>query len=533
MATSDHPVGSFAALVEASGRVGATSKRKEKIETLGELLAPLEPHDAKIAIGLLVGEPRQGRIGVGWSAVTNVAYDPARSSDLQLTDIDEAIENLQATSGAGSVARRSEQLSQLFGAATETEVDFLKRLFVGEIRQGALGGLLADAVAKAHGIPATVVRRAAMLSGDLGHAASVAAADGRKGLEAIGLAVLTGVQPMLAATSTDVNDALEATGEASVEWKLDGARIQVHRSGQDVRIFTRNLNDITERLPETVALVRSLPCESVVLDGEVLFLNADGRPEAFQDSMSKLSQDDRDGPTTSEGLQSSFFDILHIDGRDLIDLPLSDRLAELERVAGSHRIPAVITSNPEVAAKALKKALASGHEGVMVKGVDAPYQAGRRGKSWRKVKPVHTLDLVVLAAEWGHGRRTGWLSNLHLGARRDTPVSEEPDPGEPEFVMVGKTFKGLTDELLRWQTESFPTQMRHHDGPAWDGDKPPPYGTLHLHPHFIVEIALDGAQASTKYPGGVALRFARVRSYRTDKTLAEVDTLSAVRLLLK
>ena len=247
--------------------------------------------------------------------------------------------------------------------------------------------------------------------------------------------------------------------------------------------------------------------------------------------MSKFSQDERDHPETSEALRCSFFDILHVDGRDLIDLPLTERLVELERVAGPHRIPAATTTDATIAEGILEESLARGHEGVMVKGVDAPYQAGRRGKSWRKVKPVHTLDLVVLAAEWGHGRRTGWLSNLHLGARNDAGDASRDEGGaEPEFVMVGKTFKGLTDELLRWQTESFPEHLEHHD-PPWDGVDPPPWGTMYLRPHFIVEIALDGAQTSSKYPGGVALRFARVRSYRTDKTLAEVDPLSAVRAL--
>ncbi len=541
---------SLALLVDTSARVAATSKRKEKVEALAELLAPLDPVDAEIAVGLLVGEPRQGRIGVGWSAVSKVHYSPAASPSLLLADVDRTIIELQATSGPGSVARRAEQLTQLFSLATEAEVDFLKRLFVGEVRQGALGGLVSDAVAKAHGIPATVVRRAAMLAGDLGHAASVAASSGRAGLEEIGLSVLTGVQPMLASTSTDVAEALEATGEASIEWKLDGARIQVHRSGDDVRIFTRNLNDITERLPETVALVHSLPCTSIVLDGEALFYGHDDRPVAFQESMSKFSQDGRTPTSTQKNketgeteqteqseqteLRSAFFDILHLDGRDLIDLPLGERLAELERVAGPYRIPAITTTDPDSGTALLTEALAQGHEGVMVKGIDAPYQAGRRGKSWRKVKPVHTLDLVVLAAEWGHGRRTGWLSNLHLGARADN--ASEDSPGESaEFVMVGKTFKGLTDELLRWQTDNFPAYLERHEGPEWDGQDtsdPPPYGTVFLRPHFIVEIALDGAQSSTKYPGGVALRFARVRSYRTDKTLDEVDSVSAVRALL-
>ncbi len=504
----------LADLVATSQAVGATSKRKEKTELLGAYLAELlpgaddDPHQATIAVGLLVGEPRQGRIGVGWSAVSKIDAAPAAEPSLTLADVDHAIAELQATSGPGSVARRAGLLTELFSSATEVEVDFLKRLFVGEVRQGALGGLLADAIAKANGVPAKVVRRAAMLSGDLGTTAAVAATEGRSGLEAIGLTVGTAIQPMLASTSATVAEALAETGEASVEWKLDGARIQVHREGDAVRIFTRNLNDITERLPTVVETVRALPVASVVLDGEVLAYGADDRPEAFQDTMSSVSRDTGD---TKKSLQPFFFDIVHVDGRDLLDLPLGERLSELQRVAGDFRLPAVTTVDPAVGERALAEALEAGHEGAMVKSIDSLYQAGRRGKSWRKVKPVHTLDLVVLAVERGHGRRTGWWSNLHLGAR----------DGD-EFVMVGKTFKGLTDELLRWQTENFPTQKASEDD--W---------TLYLKPHFVVEVALDGVQASSKYPGGVALRFARVRHYRPDKSPQDADTIQTVQSLRK
>lgn len=494
-------------LVATSAEVAATSSRKTKTELLAELFRSLAPDEPEIAVGFLLGEPRQGRIGVGWAAVSEIDVVSAAEPALALLDVDQAITKLQATSGAGSVGRRSDQLTALFAAATTAEVEFLQRLFVGEIRSGALGGLVADAIAQAHGVPATVVRRAAMLSGDLGTTAVTAASGGRAALEAVGLSVLTAVQPMLASTAADVGEALSATGEASVEWKLDGARIQVHRLGDEVKVFTRNLNDITGRLPSIVEATRSLPATSVVLDGETLSFGEDQRPQAFQDTMSRLGQDESD---MARSLQPFFFDVLHVDGRDLIDLPLGERLEELERIAGPYRIPAISTADPEQAATVLGEALDAGHEGVMIKGLDAPYQAGRRGKSWRKVKPVHTLDLVVLAAEWGHGRRTGWLSNLHLGAR----------DGDG-FVMVGKTFKGLTDDLLRWQTANFGAHKAHEDD-----------YTVYLEPHFVVEIALDGAQSSTRYPGGVALRFARVRHYRPDKTVDEVDTIDAVRALL-
>ncbi len=505
---------SFQALVDTSSQVAATSKRTEKTALLAALLAPLSPDDTVVALGLLSGEPRQGRIGVGWSAISNIDAQPSATPTLKIATIDAAIVALAETTGPGSASRRAEQLHALFSAATASEVDYLKRFFVGEIRQGALEGILADAIAKAHGVPGTLVRRAAMLSGDLRRAAEAVVRDGRRGLEALGLTVLTGVQPMLASTSTDVAEALAATGPASVEWKLDGARIQVHRSGDEVQIFTRNLNDITSRLPAMVSAVRSLPVASVVLDGETLSIGGDERPETFQETMSRFSQDSPD----DRGLRPFFFDILHVDGRDLIDLPLHERLAELERVAGQYRIPAETTGDPAVAATVLEQALSSGHEGVMVKGLDGLYQAGRRGKSWRKVKPVHTLDLVVLGAEWGHGRRSGWLSNLHLGAR----IDDASGTGSDDFLMVGKTFKGLTDELLRWQTAEFPAKVVSESR-----------GTVSLQPHFIVEIALDGAQSSTTYPGGVALRFARVRRYREDKLLSEVDTINAVRKLLK
>jgi DNA ligase-1 len=345
----------------------------------------------------------------------------------------------------------------------------------------------------------------------------VALTTGATGLEQIGLTVLHPVQPMLAGASPSVAAALDETGPASVEWKLDGARIQVHRDGDDVRVYTRNLNDITERLPRVVDAVGALPATRLVLDGESIGIHDDGRPRRFQDTMSRFGTSTGRGlpATRATGaaleLQAFFFDLLHLDGEDLVDAPLAERLARLETVASDYRLPAVVTSDPDEAEAFARTALAAGHEGVMVKALEAPYQAGRRGASWRKVKPVLTLDLVVLAAEWGHGRRSGWLSNLHLGARGDAG----------SFVMVGKTFKGLTDELLRWQTERFQEIAVGTEGHV-----------VHLRPELVVEIALDGVQVSRRYPGGVALRFARVRRYRPDKRPEDADTIDTVRALL-
>jgi DNA ligase-1 len=387
---------------------------------------------------------------------------------------------------------------------------------------------MAEAVAKAAEVPAAVVRRACMLAGDLGHTAAIALGEGRAGLEAVGLEVLRPIGPMLASTAPDVAAAIKDLGLASVEWKLDGVRLQVHKRGDDVRIFTRNLNDITDRMPEVVAVIRGLAADQVVLDGEGLTLTEDLRPQPFQETMSRvgrrgaLGQSGKSGeghppdgsrtaePATSVG--AHFFDCLHLDGEDLLDRPLLERLAALERVAGPWRIPGEVTDDPAAAEAVLQASLAAGHEGVVVKGAASPYQAGRRGKSWRKVKVARTFDLVVLGAEWGHGRRKGWLSNLHLGAR---------DPRTGEFVMVGKTFKGLDDATLRWQTARFLELEAHREGI-----------TVFVRPVLVVEIALDGVQVSTRYPGGIALRFARVRAYRADKRASEADTLDALRSLL-
>jgi DNA ligase-1 len=494
----------FVAVVEASAAATATTKRTAKVAALAGLLGRLDAAEVAPAVGFLTGAPRQGRLGVGWATLSGLDVAPASAPTLTITDVDDALTALAATSGAGSASARAGLLGEVFGRATDGEVSFLHRLLVGELRQGALEGVMADAVARAAGVPLDAVRRAAMFSGDLGHAAAVALADGEAGLDAIGLTPLHPVQPMLAATSATVAEAMAATGPASVEWKLDGARIQVHRAGDEVRIFTRNLNDITDRLPQVATAVRAFPAARLVLDGEAIGVDDDGRPHLFQDTMSRFGAEQAG---VAVGLRAFFFDVLHVDGDDLIGRPLSERLTVLDRVVGAARVPGIVTEDVAAAEAFAAEAIERAHEGVMVKALSSTYDAGRRGGSWRKVKPVRTLDLVVLAAEWGHGRRRGWLSNLHLGARG-------ADGG---FVMVGKTFKGLTDQLLAWQTERFQELKVSDDG-----------FTVHVRPELVVEIAVDGVQVSRRYPGGVALRFARVRAYRTDKDAADADTIGTV-----
>ena len=498
----------FAEVVACSAAVGATRARTAKAAALAALLRAAAPEEVEPATAWLTGEPRQGRLGAGWRTLSGLDVPAAPEPTLTVTGVEAQLDALAATAGAGSVARRAAQLEALFGAATAEEQRFLRRLLTGELRQGALEGVMLEAVAAAAEVPAPAVRRAFFLAGRLPETARTALTGGVAALEAVAPEVGRPVRPMLASPAESLDAALADLGAGvSVEFKLDGARVQVHRDGDVVRIWTRTLKEITERVPELVEVVRALPCRTVVLDGESLALHDDGRPRPFQETASRF------GAEVHELLlRPYFFDCLHLDGVDLIDEPLSARLDALERVAGEHRVPGVRRPTAEEAAALLAKALDTGHEGVMVKALDSPYAAGRRGKAWQKVKPVHTLDLVVLGAEWGYGRRTGTLSNIHLGAR-------DPDGGEP--VMVGKTFKGMTDALLAWQTETFPRYAREERGHE-----------VLLRPELVVEIELDGVQRSPRYPGGVALRFARVVRYRPDKTPAEADTIDAVRALL-
>ena len=501
----------LADVVATSAAVGATRSRKQKVTELADRLAAMSPEEVHIGAGYLAGLVRQERLDVGWRMVGDLDVAAADEPSLTLADVDEALEELTTISGAGSRAARRNVLERLFGAATNAEQVFLRGLILGELRQGALAGIVAQAIATAWDVPEAAVRRALLLHADLGAVAAAAQSGGEESLAAFGLELFRPLAPMLASTSNGVEDAMEGLDEALVEHKLDGARIQVHRSGDDVAVYTRNLRDITARVPDVVAAVRALPVQSVVLDGEVLVLREDGRPQAFQDTMSRFGSDDAEALAAAAALRPFFFDVIHLDGEDLLDEPLARRREALERAAPDQRIPGRVVTDAAGAGGVLAEALDAGHEGVMVKSLGSTYEAGRRGAAWRKVKPVHTLDLVVIAVEWGSGRRRGWLSNLHLAAR---------DADSGEFVMLGKTFKGMTDAMLQWQTERFLELETGREGHV-----------VHVRPEQVVEIAVDGVQASTRYPGGVTLRFARVKRYREDKTAAEADTLDMVRAL--
>lgn len=509
----------LAAVVATSAEVTATRSRKAKVTAIAALLGGLEAEEVPAATAFLAGELPGGRAGVGWSTLAGARRPAAAHPRLTVADVDSAVEALRAAGGQGSARRRADLLGELLGAATEAEQEFLIRLLGGELRQGALEGVMLEAIGAAAGVPTEAVRRAFMLSGGLAATASAALRSGVAGLAEFRLELGRPVRPMLASPTDTLDSALAELGAASVEYKLDGARIQVHRDGDRVRVYTRTLREVTGTVAELVDLVRDLPCRTLVLDGETLALDDAGRPRPFQETMSRFGA----RSPRELVLRPYFFDCLHLDGRDLLDLPLRDRLAALDTVARPYRIPSVLfgdpvssgdpaSSDPDRAATLLDEALAAGHEGVVVKSLDSAYAAGRRGRTWLKVKPVHTLDLVVLAAEWGHGRRRGYLSNLHLGAR-------DPDGGPP--IMVGKTFKGLTDELLTWQTREFPRFEQRRD--EW---------IVYLKPALVVAIELDGVQVSSRYPGGVALRFARVLRYRPDKDAGMADTIDAVREML-
>jgi DNA ligase-1 len=496
----------LADLVAASHELAETGSRSRKVAILAGLLGRVEPDEVPVATGLLSGVPRQGRVGVGYSTIYGVESEPADEPSLTVADLDTAISEIQAATGSGSGTRRKQLLVDLLGRATEPEGGFVKRLFTGELRQGALAGVMVDAIAKAAVVPADLARRALMLSGDLTRTAEIAMSGGEEGLSAVGFELFRPIFPMLASTAESVADAVSSFERASVEWKLDGIRIQIHRRGEEVRVYTRNLNEITHALPGVVEAARRLAVEKAVLDGEAIWMGDDG-PAAFQETVSQI---DADAPP--EGISTFLFDLLHADGEDLLDTPLEERAARLEAIAPHLRVPSLATSEPGEGELVLEESLAAGHEGVVVKDTGSLYAAGRRGKAWRKVKPVRTYDLVVLGAEWGHGRRQGWLSNLHLGAR---------DPRTGEFVMVGKCFKGLTDELLEWQTTELLKREAERRGIA-----------VLVRPELVVEIALDGVQSSTRYAGGVALRFARVKRYRPDKLAEEANTIDDLRTLL-
>lgn len=496
------------AVVATSRDVAALPGRLAKIARLAECIRTAPPDEVPIVVSFLAGEPRQRQLGVGWAAFRDGLPAPAQRPELAITEVDEAFAAISLAQGPGSQRVRRDQLTGLLSRATDDEQQFIVRLVGGELRHGAQGGLLLDAVAHAFDVPVDVVRRAVMLGGDLPAAAAVAAARGAPGLRAVGLEVGRPVHPMLAGTGADLDAALARTGDAAVEWKLDGVRVQIHRDGDEVAVFTRTLDDITARLPEVVHAARALPVSGVVLDGEVIALDEAGRPRRFQETARRVGS--RGGVNVP--LSLFLFDVLHLAGEDLIDRPGGERADALADVAPPALVVPRIVRPTAVDAQAFAAgALAQGHEGVMVKRLDATYEAGRRGSGWLKVKPVHVLDFVVLAAEWGHGRRRGYLSNLHLGAR---------DPVSGRCVMMGKTFKGLTDAMLAWQTTRLLELETGRDGTV-----------VHVRPELVVEVAFDGVQTSRRYPAGMALRFARVRRHRPDKTGADADTVDAVRAI--
>jgi DNA ligase-1 len=505
----------FADLVAVSADVARVSGRLDKIGRLADLLTRLETGEVDTAVAFLSGTARQGRIGVGHAAIA-AALDtpPATGPALELGEVDQAFATLSQVSGKGSAGERGRVLRALFARATEAEQDFLRRLLYGELRQGALEGVLLEAVARATNVAAPRLRRATMMAGDLASVARAALAGGEAALDAIVMQVMQPIQPMLAESEASVEDALERLDAATLEYKLDGARVQVHKAEDVVRVFSRSLRDVTDAVPEVVSLVRALPVRELILDGEVIALRPDGRPEPFQITMRRFGRKlDVEKTRAQLPLTPFFFDCLYADGAVLLDEPQERRIQVLHEAAGVAAVPRVIRPSREEALAFAREAIDAGHEGIMAKALNAAYAAGRRGASWLKVKRPRTLDLVVLAVEWGHGRRQGWLSNLHLGAR---------DPESNSFVMLGKTFKGMTDEMLAWQTEKLLTLEIGRDD-----------YTVHVRPELVVEVAFNEIQDSPAYPGGLALRFARIKRYRLDKTAAEADTIETVRTMAK
>jgi DNA ligase-1 len=503
----------LATLVETSQRVGAASGRLVKVRELAAFLRGLAPDEIETGAHYLSGEIQQGRIGIGYATLRTAASSvPAEAGTLSLIELDGLLTDLAAIRGAGSTAARAAALGGLFSRATHDEQQFLLRLLTGELRQGALAGVMVDAIAAAAGIPVAQVRRAAMYSKSLGAVARVALLEGSAGLAGFHLQLFSPVSPMLAQTAADVEEALSMLeGEVAFEWKMDGARIQVHKVDAEVRIYTRNSNEVTDAIPEIVEMVRGLPSRVLVLDGEAIAFDAAGRPLPFQVTMRRFGRKlNVEESRAKQPLRAYFFDCLHFEDRSIEDQPTAVRIEALARaVPSSAQVPRLVTRSEAAARQFYDAALAAGHEGLMAKSLDTAYEAGNRGAGWLKIKRAHTLDLVVLAAEWGHGRRTGKLSNLHLGAF---------DPLTGEYVMLGKTFKGLTDALLEWQTREFLARETHRD--QW---------TVYVRPELVVEIAFSDLQESTRYPGGLALRLARVKRYREDKSSSDADNMESVR----
>ena len=499
----------FSAVVETSAQIAETSKRLAKIALLSALLRKLAPEEIEVVVAFLSGGARQGKIGVAWRGAQSAASEPATTPVLTIMEVDAALDRIARVSGRAKL----ELLRDLMSRATGEEQHFLRRLLVGELRQGALEGLMVEGVAKAAELPLESVRRAAMAAGDIATVAKAALTEGASGIAAFQVQLFRPVQPMLAQSAEDVREALSELGEAALEYKMDGARIQVHRSGDDVVVFSRALNDVTAAVPEVVEAVRAMPVRDLILDGEVISLRPDGRPQPFQITMRRFGRKlDVDRMRAELPLQPFFFDVMHMNGASLLDESQRGRFGALVDAAPpSIVIPHILTGDPARADEFMQASLATGHEGVMAKSPEAGYAAGARGQSWLKVKQARTLDLVILAAEWGNGRRQGWLSNLHLGAR---------DTVKGGFAMLGKTFKGLTDEMLEWQTKRLQELEVARD--SW---------TVYVRPELVVEIAFNEIQVSPRYESGLALRFARVKRYRTDKSAEESDTFQTVQAL--
>lgn len=502
-------------LVKTSTRVAATPARLQKLAHLSEFIRGLDALSMRIGVAYLCGGLPQGKLGVGFAQLSRLRRaSVAQIPTLTLSETDALLERVRRESGPGSVERRTTLLSRLFESATEPEQAFLAHLLLGDLRQGAVEGLIVDAVARAFRAPVEAVRRAVMLEGDLPRVAEALAREGIKALGDFQLQLFRPVQPMLAESAADVDEALACLGEAALEYKMDGARVQVHKDDEHVEVYTRSLNRVTTAVPEIVELVRTLPYRSLVLDGEAIGYSKTGRPLPFQVSMRRFGRKlDVERLRAELPLRVHFFDLLRVDDQTLIDRPLVERWGALDAaVDGSNLVPRLVTGHGRDAQAFMRRALDEGHEGVMAKSLSALYAAGHRGQEWLKLKPAHSLDLVILAAEWGSGRRKGWLSNLHLGAR---------DPEKNAFVMLGKTFKGMTDEVLRWQTDALLAREIGREGPV-----------VHVRPELVAEVLFSDVQRSPQYPGGVALRFARLKAYRPDKRAEQADTIASVRALL-
>ena len=500
----------FVEVARASAEVAQTSGKNKKVERIARVLRDA-PQDERAAAARYLSGAAGHKLGIGYATVHELrgAIAPAAEPRLTITCVERRFLAIAELEGKGSGTARKDSFGALLAAATELEQGFVGALVLGELRQGALDALVVEALAVATGLAATAVRGAYMLAGDIGVVSEAVLGDGAAGLARFGLTVFRPVLPMLAHTAEDAREALAAIGgEAALELKLDGFRVQIHKDGDLVRVYSRALNEVTASVPEIVRYAQALPARRLILDGEAIALGPGGRPLPFQDTMRRFGRSK--DVVDSLPLSLALFDALLIDDQTLLAMPARARFPALDALAPAHAVPRLVTANADEATAFYERAIAGGHEGVMAKALDAPYDAGKRGAAWLKIKHVHRLDLVVLAAEWGSGRRRGLLSNLHLGAR---------DPGGG-FVMLGKTFKGMTDEVLAWQTTALQAIAEDRDGHV-----------VYVRPEKVVEIAFNDVQRSSQYPGGVALRFARLVRYRDDKTAAQADTIETVRAI--